>query len=201
GAPARAALRLLARGQAQGGAAGQRRHVDVGVGLVLLGVHGRDGVGDPLAFRAHLRIADVAQREDVVDAQRPRRGGPARSGEGRGGEQGGDEHGPSYVPRSARVSNAGILGRAGGGMRPVPLVVIACLAALPAPAGDPPRGAAYEDMAVDLLRAYLQVDTTNPPGSELRAARFYKEILDREGIPAEIDEFAPGRANLMATLK
>ena len=56
-------------------------------------------------------------------------------------------------------------------------------------------------MAVDLLRQYLQVDTTNPPGNELKAARFYKEILDREGIPAEIDEFAPGRANLLATLK
>jgi acetylornithine deacetylase/succinyl-diaminopimelate desuccinylase-like protein len=64
---------------------------------------------------------------------------------------------------------------------------------------DPP--ASYEQMAVDLLRQYLQVDTTNPPGNELKAARFYKEILDREGIPAEIDEFAPGRANLLATLK
>jgi acetylornithine deacetylase/succinyl-diaminopimelate desuccinylase-like protein len=58
----------------------------------------------------------------------------------------------------------------------------------------------YEDMAVDLLRKYLQIDTTNPPGNELKAALFLKEILDREGIPAEIDEFAPGRANLLATL-
>jgi acetylornithine deacetylase/succinyl-diaminopimelate desuccinylase-like protein len=56
-------------------------------------------------------------------------------------------------------------------------------------------------MAVDLLRQYLQVDTTNPPGNELRTARFFKEVLEKEGIEARIDEFAPGRANLLATLK
>jgi acetylornithine deacetylase/succinyl-diaminopimelate desuccinylase-like protein len=58
----------------------------------------------------------------------------------------------------------------------------------------------YEDMAVDLLRRYLQIDTTNPPGNELRAALFFKEVLEREGIPAVVDEFAPGRANLLAVL-
>ena len=56
-------------------------------------------------------------------------------------------------------------------------------------------------MAVDLLRQYLQIDTTVPPGNELRGARFYQEVLEREGIPVEIDEFAPGRANLLAVLK
>jgi acetylornithine deacetylase/succinyl-diaminopimelate desuccinylase-like protein len=85
-------------------------------------------------------------------------------------------------------------------MRPVPFVLVASLVAIPVPAIGPPS-AGYDELAVDLLRQYLQVDTTNPPGNEIRAARFYKEILDREGIPAEIDEFAPGRANLLATLK
>jgi acetylornithine deacetylase/succinyl-diaminopimelate desuccinylase-like protein len=65
----------------------------------------------------------------------------------------------------------------------------------------PPAPSVYEDMAVELLRRYLQIDTTVPPGNELKAARFYKEILDGEGIPAQIDEFAPGRANILATLK
>jgi acetylornithine deacetylase/succinyl-diaminopimelate desuccinylase-like protein len=59
----------------------------------------------------------------------------------------------------------------------------------------------YEDLAVELLREYLRIDTTVPPGNELRGARFYKEILDREGIPAEIDEFLPGRANILAVLR
>ena len=58
----------------------------------------------------------------------------------------------------------------------------------------------YEDMAVDLLREYLQIDTTVPPGNELRAALFYKRLLDAEGIAVQVDEFAPGRANLMAVL-
>jgi acetylornithine deacetylase/succinyl-diaminopimelate desuccinylase-like protein len=74
------------------------------------------------------------------------------------------------------------------------------LAATAAPVARP-AGDAYEDMAVDLLRRYLQVDTTNPPGNELEAALFYKEVLEREGIPVEVDEFAPGRANLLATVK
>ena len=65
----------------------------------------------------------------------------------------------------------------------------------------PTAPAAYEDMAVALLRKYLQIDTTVPPGNELEGARFLKEVLDREGIPVEVDEFAPGRANLLATLK
>jgi acetylornithine deacetylase/succinyl-diaminopimelate desuccinylase-like protein len=64
-----------------------------------------------------------------------------------------------------------------------------------------PARSTYEDMAVDLLRQYLRIDTTNPPGNELESALFFKAILEKEGIPVEIDEFAPGRANLLATLK
>jgi len=55
-------------------------------------------------------------------------------------------------------------------------------------------------MAVSLLEEYLRVDTSNPPGNELHAALFMKKVLEREGIPTEVDEFAPGRANLLATL-
>ena len=98
--------------------------------------------------------------------------------------------------------------RAGDILAPMPTrkgsLLVATIAVLLA-AGAPPAarsaGDPYEDMAVDLLRRYLQVDTTNPPGNELKAALFYKEILEREGIPVEVDEFAPGRANLLATLK
>lgn len=52
-----------------------------------------------------------------------------------------------------------------------------------------------------VLRDYIRIDTSNPPGNELQAARFLKGILDREGIEAEIVEFAPGRADLVARLK
>jgi acetylornithine deacetylase/succinyl-diaminopimelate desuccinylase-like protein len=77
---------------------------------------------------------------------------------------------------------------------------VLALCAVPAFAGSP-ADKTYEDMAVDLLQRYVRVDTTNPPGNELRAATFYKEILDKEGIASRIDEFAPGRANILATLK
>ena len=58
-----------------------------------------------------------------------------------------------------------------------------------------------EDEAVSLLSRYIQIDTTNPPGNEIKAAQFFKEIFDREGIEARIIESAPGRGNIYARLK
>jgi len=50
------------------------------------------------------------------------------------------------------------------------------------------------------MQQYLRIDTTNPPGNEMRAARFYKKILDQEGIENQVFEYAPGRADLWAVL-
>src|SRR5206468_1594272 len=60
------------------------------------------------------------------------------------------------------------------------------------------------DEAVRTLSDYLKVNTTNPPGNELAAAKFLKAILDREGIPAQIldtAELGANRANLYARFK
>lgn len=54
--------------------------------------------------------------------------------------------------------------------------------------------------SVAWLSAYLQVDTTNPPGNETRGAEFLRAILAKEGIDGEILEFAPGRGSLVARL-
>jgi acetylornithine deacetylase/succinyl-diaminopimelate desuccinylase-like protein len=54
--------------------------------------------------------------------------------------------------------------------------------------------------AVELLRAYLRIDTTNPPGNEIAGTRFLEEVLRREGIASQTVESAPGRANLVARL-
>src|SRR5438067_10939542 len=54
----------------------------------------------------------------------------------------------------------------------------------------------YSDLAVQWEREYLQVNTTNPPGNEARAAAFFKKLLDQEGIENEVFEYAPGRADL-----
>ncbi|HEX2721672.1 MAG TPA: M20/M25/M40 family metallo-hydrolase [Gemmatimonadaceae bacterium] len=58
--------------------------------------------------------------------------------------------------------------------------------------------------AQGILSEYLKINTTNPPGNEILAARFLKGILDREGIPATIvdtAELGGQRANLYARLK
>ncbi len=55
-----------------------------------------------------------------------------------------------------------------------------------------------------ILSDYIRINTTNPPGNEILAARFLKAILDREGIEARIldtTELGPNRANLYARLK
>src|SRR5262245_65594790 len=57
------------------------------------------------------------------------------------------------------------------------------------------------DEAVSLLRDYLQVNTTNPPGNETAGARFLAQVLDGAGIASETAESAPGRGNLVARLR
>ena len=59
---------------------------------------------------------------------------------------------------------------------------------------------ALGDETVELLRRYLQIDTTNPPGNEVAGARFLADVLTREGIESETIEAAPGRASLRARL-
>jgi acetylornithine deacetylase/succinyl-diaminopimelate desuccinylase-like protein len=64
--------------------------------------------------------------------------------------------------------------------------------------------AAIEREGVALLREYLRVNTTNPPGNELAAARFLRDFLAKQGIEAQIldtAELGPGRANLYARVK
>jgi acetylornithine deacetylase/succinyl-diaminopimelate desuccinylase-like protein len=55
--------------------------------------------------------------------------------------------------------------------------------------------------AVHFLRELVKIDTSNPPGNELKAANYIKTILDKEGIASEIFESAPGRGNIVARLK
>ncbi|HKQ97868.1 MAG TPA: M20/M25/M40 family metallo-hydrolase [Candidatus Polarisedimenticolia bacterium] len=57
-----------------------------------------------------------------------------------------------------------------------------------------------DDAIVARLRDYLRIDTSNPPGNEMKAARFFKEWFDAEGIASEIFEYAPGRAVIRARL-
>jgi acetylornithine deacetylase/succinyl-diaminopimelate desuccinylase-like protein len=57
------------------------------------------------------------------------------------------------------------------------------------------------DGAPSRLAEYVRVDTTNPPGNEVRAVEFLAGILTAEGIAFETAESAPGRGNLWARIK
>ncbi len=55
--------------------------------------------------------------------------------------------------------------------------------------------------AADLLSNYIKINTNNPPGNELPAARMLKEKFLRDGIPAAVFEPAPGRGVIAARLR
>jgi len=55
--------------------------------------------------------------------------------------------------------------------------------------------------AVALLQQYVRINTTNPPGNELAAAKMLKEKFLADGIPATIWEPAPGRGIVAARLR
>ncbi len=55
--------------------------------------------------------------------------------------------------------------------------------------------------AIDKLREYIRLDTSNPPGNEIIAANYFKGILEKEGIECEVAESEAGRGHLIARLK
>jgi acetylornithine deacetylase/succinyl-diaminopimelate desuccinylase-like protein len=50
------------------------------------------------------------------------------------------------------------------------------------------------------LQDLIRINTTNPPGNEIVAAKYIADVLKREGIPSEIFESTPGRGFLVARL-
>ena len=72
------------------------------------------------------------------------------------------------------------------------------------PAQTPATAIDWDSLGAETVRnlsSYLAVNTANPPGNELAAARFLQQLLARDGIEAQIldtAELGPGRANLYA---
>lgn len=64
-----------------------------------------------------------------------------------------------------------------------------------------PDWTAAEKEAGELLSQYIRIDTTNPPGNEIAAARFWQDLFVREGIDARVFESQPGRGVVYARLK
>ena len=53
----------------------------------------------------------------------------------------------------------------------------------------------------DLLAALVRIDSCVPPGDEIEIARFVHGRLEAAGIGATLDEFEPGRANVLARIE
>ena len=64
-----------------------------------------------------------------------------------------------------------------------------------------PAFAQQPDEATRLLREYVAIDTSNPPGDTRKAADFLASVLERDGIAVTRFESAPGKAIIYARLK
>ncbi len=58
-----------------------------------------------------------------------------------------------------------------------------------------------KEEATELLREYIRMDTTNPPGNEIEGAKFLKQVLEKEGFDCNIFESEKDRGNIITRLK
>ncbi len=82
--------------------------------------------------------------------------------------------------------------------------LLVVLALLPAPLfaqGSQPDWAKVEAETMEHFQALLRIDTSDPPGKELPAALYLKQVLEKEGIPVEMFALEPNRPNVVARLK
>lgn len=54
-------------------------------------------------------------------------------------------------------------------------------------------------LAIQILEELIQIDTTNPPGNEKKAAEYLQSLFRSHHILAEIQDLGGGRANLVAS--
>lgn len=64
-----------------------------------------------------------------------------------------------------------------------------------------PNWPAVLEEATAHLVNLIRLDTSNPPGNEISAARYLRDALASEGLESQILEMTPGRANLVARLR
>jgi len=64
-----------------------------------------------------------------------------------------------------------------------------------------PDLAKLSDEALEWLAGLIRINTTNPPGNELAAAKYLAGILEKEEIPAQVLESVPRRGVVIARLR
>lgn len=68
------------------------------------------------------------------------------------------------------------------------------------PSVPPPALVQLETEATNWLQGLIRINTINPPGNEIAAAKYLADILNKEGIQSETFESSPGRGFLVARL-
>ena len=64
-----------------------------------------------------------------------------------------------------------------------------------------PDWAKYDAETLEHFQALLRLDTSSPPGNEVRAVEYLKQVLEREGIAVQVFALDPARPNLVARIK
>jgi acetylornithine deacetylase/succinyl-diaminopimelate desuccinylase-like protein len=63
------------------------------------------------------------------------------------------------------------------------------------------EAAAIEAETLGHYQALLRLDTSSPPGNEVRVVDYLKQVLDKEGVPYQVFAKDPQRPNLVARIK
>jgi acetylornithine deacetylase/succinyl-diaminopimelate desuccinylase-like protein len=79
----------------------------------------------------------------------------------------------------------------------VPVLIVIAITTFLAAQPQPARSSDAE--VLQFMQDLVRMDTSN--GNETKAAQYIKAVFDKEGIPSEIFESAPGRGNIVARLK
>ena len=83
-----------------------------------------------------------------------------------------------------------------GAVAPLVLLLLAGGAAMPSDRYPVDWNQVHQE-TLEHYTDILRMDTTNPPGNESRIARYVKDVLDREGVTAQIFTLDPERANVV----
>ena len=86
--------------------------------------------------------------------------------------------------------------------RALTLIALAVAGWVSMPGAQTPwNAAAIEQETMQHFQALLRLDTSSPPGNEIRAVDYLAQVLKREGIPYEVFAKDPQRPNLVARIK
>ncbi len=59
----------------------------------------------------------------------------------------------------------------------------------------------FAEETIRVLQDLVRIDTTSPPGNEIKAAEWIHSFLSKEGIDSDVVESEPGRGNVISRLK